>query len=210
MKEWLTVFKAGLSLDNPLTVLMVGLCSTLAVSTRVEGSLFMGAAVMFVLLMSNVIISSTRKLIPPEVRIPVFIVVIASFVTIVDLTMKAYLPSVYAFLGVWIPLIVVNCIVLGRAEGFAYHHGVRLSAADALGMGAGFSIVIVLLAAIRELLGTGSIIFFGTTLASLPSSYQPPSILVLFPGAFMVFALLVAGAQALNRRIRAREEARTS
>jgi len=176
------------------------------VSTRVEGSMFMGLAVMFVLLMSSVLVSATRRWIPPEVRIPVFIVVIASFVTVVDLSMKAFLPTVYAFLGVWIPLIVVNCLVLGRAEGFAYHHGVWLSSADALGMGTGFAGVILALAAIREVFGTGSIVFFGRTLLAMPAAYEPPNVLVLFPGAFIVFAFVVAGSQALNRRIQARAE----
>lgn len=202
MKEWVRVFKDGLSLENPLTVLMIGLCSTLAVSTRVEGAAFMGIAVVFVLVMSNVIISSLRRFIPSEVRIPVFIVVIASFVTIVDLTMKAYVPAIYAFLGVWIPLIVVNCIVLGRAEAFAYRNGVMLSVADGLGMGLGYSAVIVLLAAVRELFGTGSVIVFGATLVRLPAGYAPPTILILFPGAFLLFGLAIAASRSLNERIR--------
>ena len=135
MKEWVRILRNGLSLENPLTVLMIGLCSTLAVSTKLEGSFFMAVAVIFVLVMSNILIAAVRKFTPDEVRIPIFIVIIASFVTIVDLVMKAYLPSVYSFLGVWIPLIVVNCIVLGRAEAFAYHNGVVPSIADRTGMG---------------------------------------------------------------------------
>lgn len=206
MKEWVRVFMRGLSLDNPLTVLMIGLCSTLAVSTKLDGALFMGLAVIFVLVMSNVIISSIRRFIPGEVRIPIFIVVIASFVTIVDLTMKAYLPTVYVFLGVWIPLIVVNCIVLGRAEAFAYHNGVWLSIADGLGMGVGYAVMISLLALVREVVGTGSLGFLGTTLFSLPSAYQPPTVIVLFPGAFMLFAVLIAISRSINRRIEERQE----
>lgn len=201
MKRWTEVFLAGMSLENPLTVLLIGLCSVLAVSSKVEGSFFMGLAVIFVLVMSNVIISGLRAFIPDEVRIPIFIVIIASFVTIVDLTMKAYLPGVYGFLGVWIPLIVVNCIVLGRAEAFAYHNSMGLSVADGLGMGVGYTIVIVMLAAIRELFGGGSIVFLGTTLIKMPEFYQPPNMLLLFPGAFIIFGFIMAGSYAINRRL---------
>lgn len=200
MRQWLGVFRRGIAVDNPLTILMVGLCATLAVSTKVEGALFMGLAVMFVLGMSSVIIASLRWVIPELVRIPVFIVIIASFVTIVDLTMKAFVPDVYVFLGVWIPLIVVNCIILGRAEAFAYHQPVRLAFADGLGMGSGFTIVIVVLATIRELFGSGEIVFFGTRLFGLPDWYQPPGILVLFPGAFIIFGFMVALAKWYNAR----------
>jgi electron transport complex protein RnfE len=207
VKEWMKVLKNGLSFENPLTVLMIGLCSVLAVSSRAEGSFFMGVAVMFVLVMSNVIIAAIRHLIPEEVRIPIFIVIIASFVTIVDLVMKAYLPSVYSFLGVWIPLIVVNCIVLGRAEAFAYHNRVWLSVADGIGMGLGYTIIITALAAFRELFGGGQIVFLKMTLVTLPAFYRPPNILLLFPGAFMLFGLIVAGSQALNRRMAAKQAA---
>ncbi len=210
MNEWMRVFRSGISLENPLTVLMIGLCSTLAVSSKLEGSLFMGIAVIFVLVMSNVLISATRKFIPDEVRIPIFIVIIASFVTIVDLVMKAFLPSVYAFLGVWIPLIVVNCIVLGRAEAFAYHNTIWISVADGIGMGIGYTIIIAGLAAFRELFGTGQIVFLNATLISLPAFYKPPNILMLFPGAFILFGLIVAASHALNRRSRAKEAAQAA
>ena len=200
MREWMAVFRRGLAVDNPLTVLMIGLCATLAVSTKVEGALFMGLAVVFVLSMSSVIVSSIRSLVPEQVRIPVFIVIIASFVTIVDLTMKAFLPDVYTFLGVWIPLIVVNCIILGRAEAFAYHQPVRLALADGLGMGLGFSLVIVVLAAIRELFGSGEIVFLGTRLIAFPEWYRAPGILLLFPGAFIVFGFMIALAKWYNAR----------
>ncbi|MBN1193713.1 MAG: electron transport complex subunit E [Coriobacteriia bacterium] len=208
MSKWLGVFKRGLSIENPLTVLMIGLCATLAVSTQFQNALFMGIAVVFVVTMSNVLISAFRKHIPDEVRIPIFIVVIASFVTIVDLVMKAYVPSVYQVLGIWIPLIVVNCMILGRAEAFAYHNGVGLSIADGLGMGVGYWFVIVLLAVIRELLGTGRIVWFESTLVSLPAGYAPPSLLLLFPGAFFVFGLMIAGARWINERAEARKEVR--
>lgn len=201
------VLKNGLSLENPLTVLMIGLCSTLAVSTKLEGSFFMGIAVIFVLVMSNVLIAAIRKFTPDEVRIPIFIVVIAAFVTIVDLVMKAFLPSVYSFLGVWIPLIVVNCIVLGRAEAFAYHNTVWLSIADGIGMGLGYTVIIAGLAAFRELFGGGQLQFLGATLVTMPAFYRPPNILLLFPGAFILFGLIIAGSQALNRRIAAKHAA---
>jgi electron transport complex protein RnfE len=207
MSEWFRVFKQGLSIENPLTVLMIGLCATLAVSTQFQNALFMGFAVIFVLTMSNVLISVFRKAIPSEVRIPIFIVVIASFVTIVDLVMKAFVPSVYSVLGIWIPLIVVNCAILGRAEAFAYQNTVGLSAADGLGMGIGYSIVIVLLALIRELFGTGRVVWFDGVLFSLPAGYAPPSLLLLFPGAFLVFAFMIVGARWINERFEARKEA---
>ena len=140
-------------------------------------------------------------------RIPIFIVVIASFVTIVDLVLKGYFPSVYSFLGVWIPLIVVNCIVLGRAEAYAYHNGVALSVADGIGMGLGYTIIISGLAAFRELFGSGQLVFLGNTLVSFGAGYRGPNILLLFPGAFILFGLVIAGSQAMNRRITARKEA---
>lgn len=205
MKEWMRVFKNGLSFENPLTILMIGLCSVLAVSTKFEGALFMGFAVIFVLVLSNVLISALRKFTPDEIRIPIFIVVIASFVTIVDLSMKAFVPTAYTFLGVWIPLIVVNCIVLGRAEAFAYTNTVGLSIADGIGMGLGYTIIIAGLAAFRELFGSGSLQFLGRTLLALPAWYPPPNILLLFPGAFILFGLIIAGSKALNRRLAARQ-----
>jgi electron transport complex protein RnfE len=206
VKEWLRVFGNGMSLENPLTILMIGLCSVLAVSTKFEGALFMGFAVIFVLVLSNVLISAVRKFTPAEVRIPIFIVIIASFVTIVDLSMKAFLPAVYGFLGVWIPLIVVNCIVLGRAEAFAYTNTVWLSIADGIGMGLGYTIVIAGMGAFRELFGSGQLQFLGVTLVKFPAWYAPPNILLLFPGAFILFGLIIAGSKALNRRIEARKE----
>jgi electron transport complex protein RnfE len=204
VKRWTEVFLEGLSLQNPLTVLMIGLCSALAVSTKFEGSFFLGIAVIFVLVMSNALISAIRKFTPDEVRIPIFIVVIASFVTIVDLVMKAYLPAVYGFLGVWIPLIVVNCIVLGRAEAFAYHNGIWLSIADGLGMGVGFMTILAGMAAVRELVGSGQLMFLGNTIVAFPEWYQGPNIILLFPGAFILFGFIIAGSYAINRRLRAR------
>ena len=184
-------FSKGFIRENPLMVLMVGLCSSLAISNRVENGIFMGLAATFVLVFSNVIIAAIRKRIPDSIRIPIFIVVIASFVTIVDLSMKAYFPVVYARLGVWIPLIVVNCIILARAEGYAYKNTVWHSFLDGLGMGAGYTCVLLIMGIIRETLGTGRIVMFDTTLFSL-GPFNPPAIFILFPGAFLTFGCLMA------------------
>lgn len=185
-------FRNGLMLENPLLRLMIGLCSALAVSTRVENGLFLGLGATFVMFCSNTLVSLLRKVIPNEIRIPIFIVVIASFVTIVDLTMKAYFPPVYERLGVWIPLIVVNCMILGRAEAFASKHPVVRSMADGLGMGVGFTGVLIIMGLIRELFGTGEIILFEKTLITFGQNFQAPTIMIMFPGAFLTFGLLVA------------------
>ncbi|MFH1150696.1 MAG: electron transport complex subunit RsxE [Actinomycetota bacterium] len=184
-------FSKGFIIENPLMVLMVGLCATLAVSNRMENGIFLGLAATFVLVCSNVIISSIRGFIPDQIRIPIFIVIIASFVTIVDLSMKAYFPAAYATLGVWIPLIVVNCIILARAEGFAYKNTVWHSFLDGLGMGAGYVSVLLVMGFIRELLGTGRVVLFDKTIISL-GPFNPPSIFILFPGAFLTFGCLLA------------------
>lgn len=183
-------FKKGIIDANPLLVLMVGLCSALAVSTRVENCIFMGMAVIFVLSCSNVIIALIRRFIPDQVRIPIFIVVIASFVTIVDLTLKT-LPAVYERLGIWIPLIVVNCIILARAEGYASRNEVRYAAMDGLGIGAGYTLVLLAMGVFRELFGTGKIVLFDTTVIDLKIK-SAPTLLIMFPGAFLTFALLSA------------------
>ncbi|MHB8779875.1 MAG: electron transport complex subunit RsxE [Candidatus Geothermincolia bacterium] len=183
--------RKGFILENPLTKLMVGLCSALAVSTSVENGIFMGLAATFVLIFSNIIISLIRKQVPNSIRIPVFIVVIASFVTIVDLSMKAYFPAVYVRLGVWIPLIVVNCMILARAEGYAYRNRIYGSLMDGLGMGMGYTAVLLVMGIVRELLGTGQIVLFEKTLVSL-GSFNPPSIFIMAPGAFLTFAALLA------------------
>jgi electron transport complex protein RnfE len=184
--------KNGFVAENPLMRLMIGLCSALAVSSRMENGIFMGLAATFVLVLSNIIVSLLRRFIPGQIRIPIFIVVVASFVTIVDLTMRAFFPPVYARLGVWIPLIVVNCIILGRAEAFAYKNPVLRSAADGLGMGAGYTVVLLIMGFIRELLGSGKLVLFDATVLSLGTSFQPPRIMVSFPGAFLTFGLLMA------------------
>lgn len=184
-------FKKGILAQNPLLVLMVGLCSALAVSNRFENGIFMGVAATFVLVFSNILISAIRKVIPDQIRIPIFIVVIASFVTIVDLVMKAYFPPVYERLGVWIPLIVVNCMILARAEGFAYKNSVGRSALDGLGIGLGYTLVLLIMGLIRELLGTGKLVLFDKTIINSGIS-SPPLIFVMFPGAFLTFGIIMA------------------
>lgn len=183
-------FLKGFITTNPLLVLMVGLCSSLAISTRVENCIFMGLAVIFVLTCSNVIISLIRNFIPDQVRIPIYIVVIASFVTIVDLTLKT-IPPVYERLGVWIPLIVVNCIILARAEGYASSAKVSHSFMDGLGIGLGYTCVLLIMSVFRELFGTGKIVLFNTTIIDLHIK-AVPVILIMFPGAFITYAMLSA------------------
>ena len=178
----------GLIKENPTFVLMLGMCPTLAVTTSAINGVGMGLTTTVVLIMSNIIISMLRKVIPDGVRIPAFIVVIASFVTIVELLLKAYIPTLYESLGLYIPLIVVNCIILGRAESYASKNGVIYSAFDGLGMGLGFTFALTCIGLIRELIGNGSVF----DIAVLPESYEPLTIFILAPGAFFVLAFLVA------------------
>jgi electron transport complex protein RnfE len=183
-------FIKGFITSNPLMVLMVGLCAALAISTRVESCIFMGLAVIFVLTCSNMLISLIRNFIPDQIRIPIYIVVIASFVTIVDLTLKT-IPAVYERLGVWIPLIVVNCIILARAEGYASDAKVSHAAMDGLGIGLGYTCVLLIMSVFRELFGSGKIVIFNKTIISLGIK-NTPAILILFPGAFITYAMLSA------------------
>ncbi len=192
-------FVKGIVRVNPLLVLMVGLCSALAISTSVENCIFMGMAVIFVLTCSNVIISLIRRFIPEQIRIPIYIVVIASFVTIVDLTLKGYFEAVHKQLGVWIPLIVVNCLILARAEGYASDARVSHALMDGLGIGLGYTCVLLIMSVFRELFGSGKIEMFGTTIVSLGSKSMP-AILILFPGAFITFAMLSALLQWYQQR----------
>jgi len=182
-------FTNGILKNNPVLVLMIGLCPTLAVSTTAFNSLGMGIAVIFVLTLSNMTISSLRKIIPENIRIPVFIVIISTFVTIIDYTMHAFVPDLYNNLGVFVPLIVVNCIILGRAEGFAYKHGVFASILDGLGSGIGFTLAIFTIGSIRELLGSGKFLGFNV----LPQGFQsnPVIFMILPPGGFLVIASLM-------------------
>lgn len=193
----LNTFTNGLLKENPTIVLVLGMCPTLATTSSALNGMSMGLATTFVLLCSNVVISLLKNLIPDKVRIPAFIVVIASFVTIVQLCMQAYLPALYASLGLFIPLIVVNCIVLGRAEAFAAKNNAFLSALDGLGMGFGFTISLTILGAIRELLGTGKI--FDHLLFTGADSYGM-LIFVLAPGAFIALAFVMALVNAIKNK----------
>jgi electron transport complex protein RnfE len=194
----------GIYKENPVFRLALGLCPALAVSTSVENALGMGGAATFVLLGSNITISLLRKLIPAKVRIPCFIVVIASFVTIVELVMGAYLPELSKSLGIFIPLIVVNCIILGRAEAFASKHGVGLAILDGIGMGIGFTFAITLVGAIRELLGDGKL--FGYMVFG--PNFQPVLIMILAPGAFITMGLLMGYFNLLDEKMKAKAEAK--
>lgn len=177
----------GIVKENPTFVLLLGMCPTLGTTSSAINGMSMGLATMFVLVCSNLVISSLKKIIPDQVRIPAFIVIIATFVTIVQMTMEAFVPALYASLGLFIPLIVVNCIVLGRAEAFAAKNGVVSSVFDGLGMGLGFTFALTLLGMVREALGTGK--FFGFTL--MPEEFGS-LIFVLAPGAFIALGYLIA------------------
>ena len=183
----LKVFLNGSIKENPTFVLILGMCPTLATTSSALNGLSMGLATAFVLLGSNVVISLLKNIIPDKVRIPAYVVVIATFVTIVEMSMQAYLPALYESLGLFIPLIVVNCIVLGRAEAFAAKNNVLKSSLDGLGMGLGFSMALTMLGSIREILGTGKI--FGFTL--YPDKYGM-LLFVLAPGAFIALGYLIA------------------
>ena len=187
MSKGLQTLTNGLLKENPTFVLVLGMCPTLATTTSALNGMSMGLATLFVLVCSNIVISLLKNLIPDKVRIPAFIVVIATFVTLVQLAMQAYVPAIYDVLGLFIPLIVVNCIVLGRAEAFAAKNSVGLSALDGLGMGLGFTLALTLLGAIREILGAGKI--FGT---QIYDSTYTTLIFVLAPGAFIALAYLMA------------------
>lgn len=184
MGNW-SVLSRGIIKENPTFVLLLGMCPTLGTTTSAINGMGMGAATMFVLIMSNIVISLVKNFIPDKVRIPSFIVIIASFVTVVQLCMQAYLPSLYETLGVFIPLIVVNCIILGRAEAFASKNGVFKSMLDGIGMGLGFTLSLTILGAVREVLGSGAI--FGYKFIAGDGIL----IFVLAPGAFIVLSYLM-------------------
>ena len=186
MSNW-KVLVNGLITENPTFVLLLGMCPTLGTTSSALNGMSMGLATMFVLICSNMAISAVKKLVPDLVRIPAYIVIIATFVTVVQLCMEAYTPALYASLGLYIPLIVVNCIVLGRAESFAAKNGVVASGFDGLGIGLGFTLALTLLGACREALGTGKI--FGLTF--MPEEYGS-LIFILAPGAFIVLGYLIA------------------
>lgn len=184
----------GIVKENPTFVTMIGMCPTLAVTTSVINGIGMGLTTMVVLVLSNVLISMLRKIIPDSLRMPCYIGVIASFVTVVELLLEAYLPALNDALGLYIPLIVVNCIIMGRAEAFAGKNPVIPSLFDGIGMGLGFTIGLVCLGAVRELFGSGTIL--GVQI--MPKAYEPINIFILAPGAFFVLAILIAIIQKVN------------
>jgi electron transport complex protein RnfE len=188
MNRYFTIFTNGLVKENPLLVLMIGLCSSLAVTTSVVNGIGMGLSMTFVLLMSELVISLFRKLIPESIRIPIFIIVIAAFTTVIDYVLKAYFPDLSKAMGVFIPLIVVNCIIMGRVESFASKQPVGNVLFDALGMGLGYTWVLMGISLIRELLGNGSILGFQV----FPDGYTPILFFVLPPGGFFIFAFFIS------------------
>jgi electron transport complex protein RnfE len=192
------VFSNGIYRENPVFKLTLGMCPFLAVTTSVENALGMGAASTFVLLCSNFLVSLFRNVIPNKVRIPCYIVIIATFVTLVDMVMNAYVPALHKSLGIFIPLIVVNCIILGRAEGFANKNTVIASLADGLGMGVGFTLAMVLLATFRELLGNGT--WLNVNVLGEAFHNQPLLIAILAPGAFILMGFIMGTFNILESR----------
>ena len=188
MKELRKIFMNGIIDENPTFRMVLGTCPTLAITTAVSNGIGMGLATTFVLVFSNLVISLLRKAIPDEIRIPAFIVVIATFVTIVQLIIKAFLPALDAALGIFIPLIVVNCIIFGRAEAFAFKNKPLASAVDGLGMGLGFTCAITMICAVRELFGAGTLL----GIQVMPAAYLPMDLLVKPAGGFIVLGLMMA------------------
>lgn len=201
MNKYLERLYNGVIKENPTLILLLGMCPTLAVSTQATNGIGMGLSTTAVLILSNVVISALRKVIPDQVRLPAYIVIVASLVTVTELLMKAYVPAVYEALGIYIPLIVVNCIILGRAEAYANKHSVGLSAMDGLGMGIGFTIALTLAGLLREILGSGTA--FGAQV--LPASVEPVRIFVQPPGAFLVIALFIIIMNAIGIKTRQRK-----
>ena len=203
LKQLGRIFVNGIFRENPLLILMIGLCSALAVTTQVANGIGMGISMTFVLLMSEVVISIFRKLIPASIRIPVFIIVIATFVTIIDYVLKAWFPDLSRAMGVFIPLIVVNCIIMGRVEGFASKRPLADVIADSLGMGLGFTWVLVGISLVRELLGSGAILGVHV----LPDNYVPILFFVLPPGGFFMFALFISFNIFIKSRLKVKPDA---
>ena len=202
-------FKEGLLTKNPVFVQLLGMCSTLAITTSLFNGIGMGISVTIILICSNVLISALRKVIPSQVRIAAYIVIIAGFVTIVDLCLQAFLPDLSASLGVFIPLIVVNCIILGRAEAFASKNGVFASAMDGIFQGIGYTVALVIMCAVRELLGSGTfgggILNGGEGIRILPEGV--PAMLMVMPvGGFLTLGFLIAGAQWLVKYLDKKEK----
>jgi len=185
-------FFKGIFKENPIFISALGLCPTLAVTTSLDNAVGMGLSVIFVLIFSAIFVSSLRKTTPSNVRIPVFIIIIATFVTIIQFILKGFYPALDESLGIFIPLIVVNCIILGRAESFASKNKIFISIIDAIGTGIGFMLALILIGGIRELIGTGKLLLFGKQLLSLSAGFEPFSIAVLAPGALLTMGLLLA------------------
>ena len=200
-KSLLSLIYDGVIKSNPSLVLMLGMCPTLAVTTSATNGFGMGVSTMAVLIVSNLLISLLRKIIPDAVRLPAYIVVVASLVTVVEMITQAYMPALYASLGLYIPLIVVNCIILGRAEAFASQNDPIPSVFDGIGMGLGFTIALVIIGSFRELLGAGTIL----GMQIMPESYTPIAIFVKAPGAFLVIAFVIAVMNAFSVPTRANE-----
>ncbi|MDI9529410.1 MAG: electron transport complex subunit E [Candidatus Cloacimonadota bacterium] len=186
----------GIIKENPTFVIVLGMCPTLATTTSVKNAIGMGIAATFVLICSNIMISLIKNITPDKIRIPVYVVVIAAFVSVVDMAMAAYLPDLHKSLGLFIPLIVVNCIILGRAEAFANKNNVLNSMADGIGMGLGFTLSLSVVATIRELLGNGTWL----DMRILPQSYNPMLIAILAPGAFFTLGFLMAAINMLKEK----------
>lgn len=198
MNKQLKIFTNGFIRENPLLVLNIGLCSSLGVTTSIFNGLGMGLGMTFVLLMSEIVISIFRKLIPSAIRLPIFIIIIAAFTTIVQLVLQAFVEPLYDALGVFLPLIVVNCIIMGRVEAFASKNNTGNSILDALGMGIGYTMVLVIISFVRELLGAGSLTFWsGISVTLIPESYRI-GIFNSAPGGFLVFGFLAALVQSLK------------
>ncbi len=186
----------GIVKENPTFVIVLGMCPTLATTTSVNNALGMGLAATFVLVCSNIMISMIRKITPDKIRIPIYVIVIAAFVSIVDMVMAAYLPDLHKALGLFIPLIVVNCIIMGRAEAFASKNSVMDSMADGIGMGLGFTLALTLMSSIREILGSGT----WAGMKVMPATYDPMLVAILTPGAFITLGLLMAGINMLKEK----------
>lgn len=197
------IFMNGILTENPTFRLLLGMCPTLAISTAASNGLGMGLSATFVLVFSNLVISLLRNVIPEKVRIPCFVVVIATFVTIIDLTIKAFLPALSSSLGLYIPLIVVNCIIFARAEAFAFKNPPLASIADGLGMGLGFTLALTLLSSIREIIGAGT--WFGTPV--MPEGYQPMSIIISPTGGFLTLGITILLVNAVVNAIQKNKKA---
>ena len=201
MSNNLQTFTRGFIKENPILVLLLGCCPTLATTTSAINGMSMGLATTFVLIMSNLVISLLRKVIPDQVRLPCYIVIVASLVTATELLIQAYLPDLYSALGIYIPLIVVNCIILGRAEAYANKNSPGLAVMDGLGMGIGFTVALTLAGLVREILGNGTA--FG--LQIMPESFEPIGIFVQPPGAFIVIAVFIMIMNAIGIKTRQRK-----